>query len=288
MQWRNLSKTGSRCHCIRFLNRGVAGLVRLFAGRLKKWQISNLEGTHAHGWSTSNQSWRDSYLVCRLHPSYDVRKTHFRCRFSRHTDHGSWQRRKIGSCQVELRRLRFSGFHQRERPLRILSQQKDNVSWRTVRQGSFQLQKLHGSNHFTDRGTFVFSIPPEVSLVTSPVAKTAFTIRNRGHHRNNKFYWTLLQTFVRLPHLPNPEALWPPLGVCSFRPKEGTEKIAGVVPTSDSEWRDCGFKVAGRTSISGVRAREGGRGTSPGLLWLFIWFLQYQENVTLLKLTSNI
>lgn len=44
------------------------------------------------------------------------------------------------------------------------------------------------------------------------------------------------------------------------------EKDTGVVPVSDSEWRGCGLKVAGRASISGVRAEGGGGGgTSPGL-----------------------
>lgn len=70
------------------------------------------------------------------------------------------------------------------------------------------------------------------------------------------------RVFLWLPLLPNTGALGPPLGVCSLRPKEGMEKDTGVVPVSDSEWRGCGLKVAGRASISGVRA-EGG--TSPSL-----------------------
>lgn len=68
------------------------------------------------------------YYVGHLYPSYDVGKTHFCCGFSWHADHGSWQRREIGSCQVELWRLRFSGFHQGGRPLRVSLQQNDNVS----------------------------------------------------------------------------------------------------------------------------------------------------------------
>lgn len=52
-----------------------------------------------------------------------------------------------------------------------------------VREDASQLQNLHSSKYFTDRGTFLFSIPPLVPVVTSPVAKTAVTTGNSAHHR---------------------------------------------------------------------------------------------------------
>lgn len=177
-------------------------------------------------------------------------------------------------------------------PLRVSSQQNDNVSWGTVRAGSFRMENLHSSNDFTDRGTFVLPVPPRVSLVTSPVAKTKFTMRNSGHHRHTAYFMEHCPKptvyLANFSHLPNPEA--PPLGVCSLRPKEGTEKVTGEVLLSDSEWRGCRLKFTGRTSISGVRVEQagGGRCASPGLLWLFIWFLQHKEDATLINLSANI